>query len=618
MFTVGTAGHVDHGKSALVRALTGIDPDRLQEEKDRGMTIDLGFAWLRLPSGREISIVDVPGHERFIKNMLAGVGGIDLALLVVAADEGVMPQTREHLAILDLLRVKRGLVALTKSDLVEPEWLEMVEEDVRSALRGTVLADAPIVTVSSVTGSGLPELLAELDRLLAETPPKQNMGRPRLPVDRVFTITGFGTVVTGTLVDGHLRVGQEVEVLPRGLRSRVRGLQTHKQKVEEAEPGSRVAANLTALATTDLQRGDVVTIPRAFRPTQAFDAHLRMIPGAPHPLPHGTTVTVHVGAAETMARVSLLDAEELAPGAQGWGQFRTAGPVVVAKGDLFVFRSPDTTLGGGEVVEPHARRHRRFQPSIIAGLETLERGSPDEMVLSSLAVGPVETKAAAQKSGLPTEQFRAALGALSADGRVVQLGDYWLTAPAWSTLRQRVVRALEEYHRQYPFRQGMPREELRSRLGLPARPHLAALQKLAEEREIVEADATVRLAGHQVRFTPEQQAKVARLKQALAANPYAPPSRSELEGQLGLDPEAVTALLQQGELVRVGEDMVFLVPAYEEMVRRIKQYIAAHGKMTVAEVRDLFGTSRKYALAITAYLDEQHITRRVGDERVLY
>ncbi|MCL5026944.1 MAG: selenocysteine-specific translation elongation factor [Chloroflexi bacterium] len=618
MYTIGTAGHVDHGKSALVRALTGIDPDRLAEEKERGMTIHLGFAWLRLPSGREISIVDVPGHERFIKNMLAGVGGIDLAMLVVAADEGVMPQTQEHLSILDLLRVSRGVAVVTKKDLVERDWLDMVEEDVQAALKGTVLASAPIVAVSAVTGEGLPDLLSTLDRLLEETPPKRDIGRPRLPIDRVFTITGFGTVVTGTLIDGRLRAGQEVEVLPKGLRTRIRGLQTHKQKVEEAEPGSRVAANLASLSTSDLQRGDVVALPRTFRPTRTIDAHLRIIPHAPHPLPHGTTVTLHPGSAETLARVSLLDAEEIPPGGEGWAQLRLAEPVVAAKGDLFVIRSPDTTLGGGEVVEPHARRHKRFQGAVISALEVLRRGSPEELALAALGGGPAEASAIAQQTGLPPAQVESTLKGLVADGRAVRLGDYWTTAAAWRALTGRATQILASYHRQFPLREGMPREELKSRLGLPTKLFTEVIQRLAAENVVAEANAVLRLAGHRVEFSPEQQARIARLKQALGKTPYAPPSLAELEQQLGLDPEAIAVLLQRGELVRVADDIAFLPSVYDDMVRRIKEHIATHGKITVAEVRDLFGASRKYALALTAYLDEQRITRRVGDERVLY
>ncbi|HZR40077.1 MAG TPA: selenocysteine-specific translation elongation factor, partial [Ktedonobacteraceae bacterium] len=386
MSCIGTAGHVDHGKSTLVTALTGIDPDRLAEEKERGMTIDLGFAWLNLPSGREVSIVDVPGHESFIKNMLAGVGGIDAALLVVAADEGVMPQTREHLAILDLLRVPRGVVALTKSDLVDEEWLELVREEVSELLQPTTLAGATIIPVSAYTKQGLPALLSELDRILDESEDRQNIARPRLPIDRVFTLTGFGTIVTGTLLDGTFRVGQEVEVLPQGLKTRVRGLQTHKQQIDAAQPGSRVAINLANVARTDLERGNVVALPGQLRPTQLIDARIHLLSDAPRPLSHNMLVDFYTGSQELPARVRLLDVEELRPGASAWAQLRLSHAAVVARRDRFILRipSPSATIGGGEIVDVQPRYHRRFQPQIIAALERLSQGSPEELVLAAL------------------------------------------------------------------------------------------------------------------------------------------------------------------------------------------------------------------------------------------
>ena len=315
MYVVGTAGHVDHGKSTLVEALTGIDPDRLAEEKERGLTIDLGFAWLRLPGGNEVSIVDVPGHERFVNNMLAGVGGIDLALLVVAADESVMPQTREHLAILDLLQIRRGLVAVTKRDLVDDDWLELVVADVEDVVRGTVLDGAPVVTVSATTREGLPQLVSTIEDLLDETPPKRDLGRPRLPIDRAFTISGFGTVVTGTLTDGNLAVGQQLELAVSGRSTRVRGLQSHRSKVEEAIPGVRVAANLTGVQAESISRGEVLTTPGWLKPSTAIDVHLRVIPDAPHPVRHNMFVTVHTGSSEAIARVRLLEEDAVRP----WG-----------------------------------------------------------------------------------------------------------------------------------------------------------------------------------------------------------------------------------------------------------------------------------------------------------
>ncbi|HEX7588451.1 MAG TPA: selenocysteine-specific translation elongation factor, partial [Anaerolineae bacterium] len=474
MRVVGTAGHVDHGKSTLVKALTGIDPDRLKEEKEREMTIDLGFAWLTLPSGQSVSIVDVPGHEAFIKNMLAGVGGIDAALFVIAADEGMMPQTREHLAILDLLQVKGGVVALTKIDMVEgPEWIDMVSADVRKALADTVLADAKIIPVSARSRAGLKDLLAELDRLLLVVSPKNDLGKPRLPIDRVFSIAGFGTVVTGTLVDGSFSVGQEIEIVPGGKRGRIRGLQTHKEKIELAIPGSRVAMNLTGLAVDDLARGEVVALPGTLSAATLLDTRLQYLSSAPKPLAHNSEVDFFAGSAQVPARVRLLDAEQLKPGETGWVQLQLAQPVAVAKNDRFIvrFASPSITVGGGIVVDPNARtRHRRFKPEVTARLETLARGTPDEMVLQFLAargMQPAEAKEIAGGTGLSMEAVTAALAAQVESGALIALGGrYFITAQGWRALTVEMGHALDGFHRQHPLRAGLPREELKSRLGL--------------------------------------------------------------------------------------------------------------------------------------------------------
>jgi selenocysteine-specific elongation factor len=616
---VGTAGHVDHGKSTLVRALTGIDPDRLREEKERGMTIDLGFAWLKLPGGEEVSIVDVPGHERFIKNMLAGVGGIDLALLVVAADEGVMPQTVEHVEILDLLRVRRAVVAITKIDAVEPDWLELVDADVEEYLAKTGLAGAPIVHVSALTGHGLPELVAQLERSLADTPPKPNLGRPRVPVDRVFTVAGFGTVVTGTLIGGELAVGQELEVVPGGQRARARGLQTHKTKVQRAMPGSRVAVNLAGLATEDVRRGQVLTTPGWLRATTAVDVELAVLADAPHPLLHGAILTFHTGSAEVEARVLLLQGNALAPGESGWAQLRLKEPVAVVKGDLFVLRTPNRTVGGGEVVDPTARRHRRRETGLIAGLEVLRRGEPDEAALALLeARGPLEASALADRLGQPLAALRPTFEAMVADGRLVKMGDFLLSPRSAADFAAAAQRALADYHAAYPLRAGMPREELRSRIGAPPRlfPHL--LTRLAAEGVLVDRDGLVRAADHRVRLSEDGEARAARLIALLAAQPYTPPALGEVPPEARLDAEELRALADQGRIVLAGDDIAFTPEAYAEMRDRVVERLKERGSVTVADVRDLFGSSRKYVLALLECMDERHITRRVGDDRVLH
>ncbi len=619
MYVIGTAGHVDHGKSVLVEALTGVDPERLREEKERGMTIDLGFAWLTLPSGRQVSLVDVPGHERFIKNMLAGVGGIDLALLVVAADEGVMPQTREHLAIIDLLRIDRGLVVIAKKDLVDDEWLELVTADVSDVTKGTSLAGAGIVSVSSTTGEGLPEVIEAIDELLAHTTPKKDVGRPRLPIDRAFTIAGFGTVVTGTLIDGELSVGQEVEIVPGSARGRIRGLQTHKQKVQVGGPGNRVAANISGINHERIYRGQVLTVPGWLRESIALDVRLRLIPGSPVPVRHNAAVTIHIGTSETPARVRLLDSQELGPGEEGWAQVRLQRPIASVKGDLFIIRSHQGTLGGGEVMETQPKRHKRFQSATLERLEVMASGTPEEVLLKALEGSePGSLKTVTRHSGMPEEAAREALKSLVEQKRVLVLGKRGLdnnsllySAGGWSDLVGRCHGVLEEYHRQYPLRPGAPKEELRSRLGLAQQTFLQVMKRLEEEEALVEEAAIVRLPSHRRVLTDRQQEEVEAYLKALSSNPYSPPT------DVSIHPDLLSGLIDEGKVVRVSPEVVFGASAYEQMVKGVVQGIKSQGKITVAGVRDMFKTSRKYALALMEYLDQQKVTRRVGDDRVL-
>ncbi|MFH1382910.1 MAG: selenocysteine-specific translation elongation factor [Chloroflexota bacterium] len=616
MFVLGTAGHIDHGKSALIKALTGVDPDRLREEQERGMTIDLGFGWLKLPSGQEVGIVDVPGHERFVKNMLAGVGGIDLALLVIAANEGVMPQTREHLAIIDLLEIKRGIVVLTKKDLVDEEWLTLVRMDVEELIKPTTIADAPIIAVSVVTKEGLPELTAMIDKLLATTEPKQDIGRPRLPIDRVFTIAGAGTVVTGTLIDGSFTTGQEVEIVPAGLKSRIRGLQTHRARIDNAAPGSRVAVNLVGINTAEVTRGDVVTRPGWLVPTTMVSVQLRLISYLRRPLLHNANVSFHTGAAEVMGKVRLLEKDRLMPGETAWAQVVLASPVALVKGDHFIIRSPMETLGGGKIVDAHATRLRRSRPAVIEKLKAMEKGTPEEILLACLeARQPMELSDMLAQCQLPENEARPALDTLLKQKGVIEIGQgehrLFLTAHGWANLKKEITAVLTEYHNKFPARAGMPKSELASRMKINKYPP-AVWSKLAGEGVIKDEGLVVRLPSHQVKLTPAQQAKIDVFLQALAKNPYSPP------GDVIPEPDLLNLLIEQQQVVKVSDSVVFAATAYNDMVTKVTAHIKTHGKVTLAEVRDLFQTSRKYAQALLEHLDEKKITRRVGDERVLY
>ena len=643
MRVIGTAGHVDHGKSTLVQALTGTHPDRLKEEREREMTIDLGFAWLTLPAGEAVGIVDVPGHIDFIENMLAGVGGLDAALFVIAADEGVMPQTRVHLAILDLLKIEAGVVALTKIDLAEgAEWLDLIQIDVKEALRGTVLANAPIVPVSARSGVGLPDLLAALDRILQQRPPRPDRGKPRLSVDRVFSVAGFGTVVTGTLIDGSLHVGDDVIILPQNLSARIRGLQTHKTKIEQAVPGSRVAINLSGVELADVQRGNTITRPGWLTTTVLIDAQFEYLAAAPRPLTHNAAVKFFYGAAEVPAHIRLLNDEALAPGQTGWAQFALRKPLPLVKGDRFIVRlpSPSITLGGGVVIDPQpGRRHRRFKSEVVARLETLAQGTPRELLLKALeASGPISSTELFKRTSLPKDDAPAALQELLDTQQALPLkadlfipprqaahpvtgremgknGDYFIAASGWATLRHKMLNELSAYHAANPLKIGMPREELKSRLGLETKTFNLVIDLALKENVIAVTGATLHVPGFHITFKPEQQTAIETLIRKFQAAPWNTPSPKESEQRVGVN--VLAALIDLGQLIKLNEDVLLLPETYQTGVEKIRAHLIAQKTITVAQVRDLFNTSRKYALALMEYLEAQGVTKRQGDERTL-
>ena len=608
-FVVGTAGHIDHGKSTLITVLTGIDPDRLAEEKRRGMTIDLGFAHLRLPSERDVGIVDVPGHARFIRNMLAGTHGLDAVMLVIAADEGVMPQTQEHLEIIDLLDVRRGVIVLSKVDLVDADWLALVKAEVVAALAGTSLEGAPIVSFSAVSGEGKDELLAALDVTLDAAAPRPDLGRPRLPIDRVFTMSGFGTVVTGTLVDGTLSIGEELEVVPSGRTVRVRGLQQHNRKVETATPGSRVAANLTGAEKHELARGDVLAHPKTIKATRRVDASVRVLASAPQPLRHGAQLLLHTGTAEVACRVILLEGEQIGAGAQGWVQLYLDRPVAAAEHDRFILRipSPATTIGGGSLVDVAPRKHSRHDSAVRESLERRAAGNALQEELHKYPRGVTVT--ALLKATMAPEADVAALNAR-------RIGDRLYDIAIWGAIADRATRELEAYHGAHPLRAGMPREELRSRLGVPPGAFPSVVQGLFEDGRIEERDGGVAAPGHRVELRTADGPATA-LLDLLGRRPFAPPSLTEAIEQAGATSEVVRALAQQGEIVRVSDDIAFTKDGYEAAVAMVKEIVSSSGSITVAQLRDRMGASRRPVLALLEHLDAQRVTRRVGDARVL-
>ncbi len=608
-YVIGTAGHIDHGKSSLITALTGIDPDRLAEEKRRGMTIDLGFGHLRLPSGLEVGLVDVPGHARFIRNMLAGTHGLDAVVLVIAADEGVMPQTREHLEIIDLLDVRRGVVVLSKVDLVDAAWLALVRSEVLETIEGTSLKGAPMIPFSAVSGQGKAELVAALDAVLDKAPSRPDLGRPRLPIDRVFTMAGFGTVVTGTLVDGTLALGEELEVVPRGRMVRVRGLQQHNGKVETAPPGSRVAANLTGVQKDELARGDVLARPHTLTSTRRVDATLRVLASAPQSLRHGAELLLHTGTAEVGCRVTLLEADEIPAGGQGWVQLYLERPVAAAEHDRFILRipSPPTTIAGGRLIDVTPRKHSRHD-SVVR--ESLERRAAGEVLQEELRKYPRGvTVAALLKATMAPEADVAALNAR-------RVGEWVYDTRTWRLLADRATHELEAYHGAHPLRPGMAREELRSRLGVPPGSFPSVVQGLLQDGLVAERDGSVALPGHRVELHAAG-GTAAPLLELLGRQPLAPPSLTDALKQTGASSEVVRALAQRGDIVRVGDDIAFTKEAYEAAVAMVRDIISNSGSITVAQLRDRMGASRRPVLALLEHLDAEHVTRRVGDSRVL-
>ncbi|MCY4019858.1 MAG: selenocysteine-specific translation elongation factor [Chloroflexi bacterium] len=616
MRVIGTSGHVDHGKSTLVEKLSGMNPDRLAEEQSRQMTIDLGFAWMRLDNGETVGIVDVPGHRDFIENMLAGVGGIDAALLVVAADEGIMPQTREHLAILRLLDVKDIIVVISKVDLIDdPDWIELVRLDIEEAFAQQQLPTPPMVEVSAHSGQGLDHLIGTLQGVLRGAPRRVDYGQPRLPIDRVFVVGGFGTVVTGTLAGGSLSTGDSVELQPRGIGGRIRGLQRYKQAVESAAPGSRVAVNIAGISSDQVQRGDMLASPGQLRPSAMVDAQYVQLADAGRPLEHNAEVKFFCGAAESMAKVRLLAAEQLHPGEEGWLQIRLRDALPLARGDRYILRfpSPAQTIGGGVIVDARPRRRlKRFGAGLVQDLELRLRGSPAERLARS-ADGkmPVKLSALQASLGYSDEEVQSALREALELGLVKQVdaSSFWST-DSWQKLADRALAQLRAFHSAQPLRLGMPRAQLRSRLDVK----LSLLDHFVAADERIAAEGNLlRLQDHEVVFDDAQRAKIDQLMRLLQEQPYTPPSIDEMNDMVGED--VARGLLDLRRLVNVNDRIAFASADYDLMVSEIRQKIRADGEIDAKTLRDRFGTSRKYAIALLEHLDSLGITQRVGDVR---
>ena len=627
---IGTAGHVDHGKTLLVKALTGIDIDRLVEEKKRGITIELGFAHLDFDDGTQAGIVDVPGHEKFIKNMLAGAGGIDLAMLVVAADEGFMPQTVEHLGILSLLGIQDGLVVITKCDMADPEWVEMVKEDVRTHVEGTFLEGKPVFTVSAYTGQGIPELRQALKELVQKAAEK-NMRTPfRLPIDRVFSVDGFGTVVTGTLIEGSVSNGDMAEILPGGVQARVRNLQVHDRDVETAYAGQRVAINLAGVKKADLGRGDVIARPGSVRTSLMLDARLQNLKNSQRTILSGSQVHLYHGSAVRLCKVVLLDRDALQPGESCYAQLRLTEEIAAKRGDRFVIRfySPLETIGGGVVLDDLPRRHKRGDQAVLEALAIRESGSGDDQLVQLVAEHghslPTLEKLAAPQN-LDREELGRSLEELTSAGKVLQpLPGRYLAASVFDAIWDSCRGLLEQYHRQNPLHAGMKVAELRQKLLKNTDQAVAdaILAALAREGKIKAVADRYALADFAVHLTKRQSAIREKLLQTYRKAGLEVPGLDEViasfpPAEQGDCRQVVESLVSGGGLVMLTPQLCLHSQVYAQVCDKTRDFMAEHQELTLAEFRDLLGTSRKYALAVLEYYDKNKILKKDGDVRRL-
>ena len=628
---VGTAGHIDHGKTALVKALTGIDADRLKEEKERGITIDIGFAHLALDSNTRIGFIDVPGHERFIKNMLAGIGGIDLVMLVIAADESVMPQTREHLDICSLLHIKHGFTVLTKADKVEPGMADLVEVEVRELLKGTFLENSPIVHASSYTGEGIPQVIETLRDFIGKIGPKDAEDIFRLPVDRCFTMKGFGTVVTGTLIAGKVEKEKEIEILPPRRTARVRGIQVHGQAASQALAGQRTALNLQGIEVSDIQRGMVLTVPGMFKPTSMFNCHLELLKSVERSIEIRKRIRFHIGTAELMGYVVLLGQRSVDPGDSAFVQIRLEEPTFALPGDRFIIRqySPMLTIGGGKILDASPAKHRRTDPKVLERLRIYKDGSLDEQLLAVIdeaGLKTIELLELSARRGLVTGRVREHLRGLVKDGRVRLLTEspfVIVAAKAFNEAAQTAAALVERFHETNPLIPGMGREELKARLFSDA-PNLlfqAILDKLVADKKIVLAQDLIHAFGRRVTLKADEEKMRDQLSERFKSLGLQVPTPDDLITTLKLDRNTARKLIQlmlkENALVKITEDMLIHRTTMDKLIADVKALKSKNPKIGVSEFKDLAGVSRKFAIPLLEYLDRQRVTRRVGDERLI-
>jgi len=628
---LGTAGHIDHGKTSLIKAITGTDTDRLKEEKERGITIELGFAALNLPSGQHLGIVDVPGHEKFVKNMVAGATGIDIVVMVIAADEGVMPQTREHMEICTLLGVQHGMVAVTKIDMVDEEWLELALEDIRDFVKGTFLQEAPIVPLSSVTEEGIPEFIQTLDELAAKIPDRPPSDLFRLPIDRVFTMKGFGTVITGTLISGRVKAGEMIMIYPSGITSKVRGIQVHNHSADEAEAGMRTAINFQGLEKEAISRGDVLSKPTALMASYMVDVSLHYLPSNKKPLKNRNRVRFHTGTSEVLGNLILLDRDELSPGEDSVAQLRLDSAVALVKDDRFVIRSysPIYTIGGGKVLNPIPLKHKRFKSDTLEGLKQLSSQAPEAVIAFHLQASGFQGLSFAHlkvMTNLPDKQLENALQSLLSTKTLIQVDKEnrtYIHHTCFKTLKNDFQSHLAEYHSAHPLKPGMSKEELKTKLPPFLAPKLfnLTLNQMVKEQKIVQEENTVRLASHTVSLGSKQADVKNKILETYLQAGLQPPYFKELSKSMDADPkrskDILMHLVNEGAIIKVKEDLYFHVETIEKLRKKLVGYLEARGEINTPQFKEMTGVSRKYVIPLAEYFDSTNVTLRVGDVRKL-
>lgn len=628
---LGTAGHIDHGKTTLIKAVTGINTDRLKEEQARGITIELGFASLELPGGRHLGVVDVPGHEKFVKNMVAGASGIDLVTLVIAADEGVMPQTREHMEICTLLGVRYGFVVLTKVDMVDEEWLELVTEDIRDFLVGTFLEDAPIVPVSAVKGTGLDAFVQTLDKYCQKMPEKGSSGLFRLPVDRVFSMKGFGTVITGTLISGQVQVGDNIMIYPSGVTSKVRGVQVHNETVNAAAAGQRTAINFQGLEKAEINRGDIVSIPGAMQSSYMLDLSLTYLPVNKKPLKNRTRVRFHAGTSEILGVLVLLEADELTPGEKTVAQVHLESPLAQVKDDRFVIRSysPVRTIGGGRILNPIPVKHKRLRPEVVEGIRGLQEGPPDDNILyHARESGYRGIRLADLKLmiNISDKKLETLLGTLMSNKSLVLVDKEnrtYIHGDTAQRLKKEMAGHLDRYHQEYPLKPGMLKEELKSKFPGFAGEKLFTLMLNQQIKEggVVLEEQTVRLAGHKVSLAVDQSRIREKFLDTYRAARLQPPYFKELVKTVDVDPgvakDVLMLLVGEGLIIKIKEELYFHAEAVGALKDKLVSFLSENGEITTPQFKEMTGASRKYVIPLIEYFDAKNVTIRIGDIRKL-